>query len=212
MICWGGGPAGASGGARGGVGVAGAGDRWHQGGGEAGPDAGEDRGAAGAPRGGGAVPDAGPVRGGGVRVLVVEVAAGDGAGDGPAAGPGGAGRFRVPGDDRRRCGAAAEAAGAGVHRGDVAVLLRVPVVLADDGRGDRRVRGGVGVLRGHVPCSHSGQPEAGGGRGGPDGAAVEPGVDGVHAGPGPACGPGAGPVAAGQTSGCILHLFGAFGG
>ena len=37
-----------------------------------------------------------------------------------------------------RRGPAAEAARAGVHRGAVAVLLRVLDVLADDGRGDRR--------------------------------------------------------------------------
>ena len=43
------------------------------------PDAGEDRGAAGAVRHGGAVPDAGPVRRGRVRLLLLP-AAGDGAG------------------------------------------------------------------------------------------------------------------------------------
>ena len=54
------------------------------------------------------------------------------------------------------------------------------------------LRGGVGVLRRHVHGGDPGQPEAGGGRGGPAGAAVEPGVAGVRAGPRPGGGPGAG--------------------
>ena len=61
---------------------------------------------------------------GGVRVLLLVPAAGDGAGGRREARRGGADRLRLPGDDPRR-GPAAEAARAGVHRGAVAVLLRV---------------------------------------------------------------------------------------
>ena len=46
-----------------------------------------------------------------------------------------------------------------------------------------------------------GQPQAGGGQGGPAGAAVEPGVAGVRAGPRPGRGPGQGPLPAGQGAG-----------
>ena len=130
--------------------------------GEGRPDAGEDARVPGAVRDGGAVPDAGPVRGRGVRVLFLVPAGGDGAGGRRQARRGSADRFRLPGHDQRR-GPAAEAARAGVHRGAVAVLLRVSDVLADDGCGDRRLRGGVGVFRRHVQGARGGQSQAGGG-------------------------------------------------
>ena len=148
----------------------------------------------------GAVPDAGAVRGRGVRLLSssrqkVTVPVADGK-------PGEEVQldFGYLGMIRRR-GPAAEAARAGVHRGVLPVLLRVLDVLADDGRGDRGVRGGVGVFWRHVHGARPGQPQAGGGQGGPAGAAVEPGVAGVRAGPRPGRGPGQGPLAPGQGAG-----------
>ena len=104
----------------------------------------------------------------------------------------------IPDGERRQ-----EAARAGVHGGVLPVLLRLPDVPADDAGGDRGLRGGLGVLRGRVPCSDSRQPEAGGGRRGPAGAAVEPGVAGVRAGPRHRGRPGEGPLAAGQGAGRV---------
>src|SRR2546430_2233349 len=86
----------------------------------------------------------------------------DGAGSRRQAWRGGAAGLRLPGDDQRR-GPAPEAARAGIHRGGVAVLLRVLDVLADDGGGDRGLRGGVGVLWRDVRGAYPGQPQAGGG-------------------------------------------------
>ena len=65
-----------------------------------------------------AVPDAGPVRRGRMRVLLLVPAAGDGAGGRRQARRGGTAGFRLPGHDRRR-GPAQAAARAGVHRGAV---------------------------------------------------------------------------------------------
>ena len=72
----------------------------------------------------------------------------DGAGRRWRAGGGVAGRLRQDGPDLRRGDrAAAGVLGVDLHRRVLPALLRVAVVLPDDRDGDRRVRGGVGVLR-----------------------------------------------------------------
>src|ERR1022692_845969 len=102
----------------------------------------EDRGAAGAPRRGGAVPDAAPVLRGAVRVREDRD---DGPGRRRGARRGVPGRLRVPGDAGRPGDRAApEGARADLHRGVLAAHVRVAVVLPDPGHAHRRVRRGVG--------------------------------------------------------------------
>ena len=79
--------------------------------------------------------------------------------------------------------------------------LRVADVPPDDRGGDRRVRGGVGVLRRRVRDGDPRQPVGDRRRGRCARAAVEPGVRRVRAGPRVRDRPGPGALAAGQAAG-----------
>ena len=65
---------------------------------------------------------------------------------------------------RPRDRTAAAGARADLHRGAQPAHVRVVDLLPDPGRGDRRLRGGVGLLRRRVQGADPGQPEAGGHR------------------------------------------------
>ena len=143
---------------------------------------GEGRAAAGPPRGDGAGPHPGPVRGRAVRAT--SGPGGHGAGGGRGAGPGAAGRLRADGPDRGpRHRTAAGLPRPDLHRVPVPVLLRVAVLRPDHGGGDRGLRGGLGLLRRGLPRRDPGQPDPGGERCGSVGAAVQSGVRRVRPGP-----------------------------
>ena len=106
------------------------------------------------------------------------------------------GLLRRPGDR-----ATAQGARADLHRRGVAAHVRVVDLLPDPGRGDRRLRGGVGVLRRGVQGAGPGQPEAGGHRRRRGQPAAVGGLVGLRPARRVRHRPGAGPLASGQAAG-----------
>ena len=111
----------------------------------------------------GAVSDAAPVRGGAVRVpgRVPPRSGSSTASRGWSASSTSPSSGLLP---RRRDRAAAAGARVDLHRRAEPAHVRVVDLLPDPDRGDRRLRGGVGVLRRRLQGVDPGQPQAGGHR------------------------------------------------